>query len=183
MAHLGDVEDELGEEEAATATATASSGTRRRRLGRRSSGRRAGCGGGATGRTSGGGAGGGGPAAAATRWSGRRMRQGSLEHGEESGPRGVGGGSRGGGAGGGGPAAAAAEFARRRRRRRVGTGEDFVLFFFSICAFRPGVVDIIRAPLRRRHDISVGVNIPSTCACLKAKESLCEGNAATPVKG
>ena len=34
-----------------------------------------------------------------------------------------------------------------------------------------------------RHDISLGVNIPSTCVCLKTKESLCGSNAATPAEG
>ena len=34
-----------------------------------------------------------------------------------------------------------------------------------------------------RHNISLGVNIPSTCACLTVDESLCGGNATTPANG
>ena len=34
-----------------------------------------------------------------------------------------------------------------------------------------------------RHNISLGVNIPSTYACLIVDESLCGGNASTPANG
>jgi len=37
--------------------------------------------------------------------------------------------------------------------------------------------------LHSRHNISLGVNIPPTCACLTVDENLCGGNASSPANG